>query len=176
MPVLRTLFSDEERTDGGLLVNGLDGAGQQRRDAQDHDAAAFLGFFRGGDGVGDHHLLDLRLANPLHGLAGKNRMSAAGIDGAGPLADQRLRGFHQRAGGVNDVVHHPPPPITCMTSVSSIPTRRLSTIASAESIFLAKKRARSTPPASGATTVRFGRLSWRKYSTRTGAASKWSTG
>src|SRR3989337_531274 len=57
-------FSDEERADGGLLVNGLDGAGQQRRDAQDHDAAAFPGFFRGRDGVGDHHLLDLRLANP----------------------------------------------------------------------------------------------------------------
>ena len=46
-------------------------------------------------------------------------------------------------------------PIRCITSLTSISTRRLSTMASGESSFLAKARARSTPPASGETTVRF---------------------
>ena len=53
-------------------------------------------------------------------------------------------------------------PITCITSATFISTRRLSTMASAASIFLAKKRARSTPPASGETTVRSGRFSFLK--------------
>src|SRR6202045_3431906 len=47
-------------------------------------------------------------------------------------------------------------------SVMHGPTRRLSTMASAASTFLAKNRARSTPPASGETTVRFGNCSLRK--------------
>ncbi len=45
-------------------------------------------------------------------------------------------------------------PITCITSATFISTRRLSTMARAASTFFAKNRARSTPPASGETTVK----------------------
>ena len=49
-------------------------------------------------------------------------------------------------------------PITFITSVTLMSVRRLSTMANGTSSFLAKNRARSTPPASGLTTVRFGRF------------------
>jgi hypothetical protein len=53
-------------------------------------------------------------------------------------------------------------PITFITSATFMSVRRLSTMASGAPIFCAKKRARSTPPASGETTIRLGRLSSRK--------------
>jgi len=52
----------------------------------------------------------------------------------------------------------------------------LSTIASGAPIFCAKKRARSTPPASGETTVKLGSFNSRKWPTSTGLAKIWSTG
>ena len=78
-----------------------------------------------------------------------------------PSARGRL---HQRSRRIDQVVDDQASPAAshrrsrASLRPRSSPTRRLSTMASAASIFLAKNRARSTPPASGETTVRFGRL------------------
>ena len=67
-------------------------------------------------------------------------------------------------------------PIRFITSLTFTSMRRLSTMASGASILFAKSRARSTPPASGETTVTWPKFFFWKYSTITGAPYKWSTG
>ncbi len=107
------------------------------------------------------------LRNSLDGRTRQYRVRGASVNLLRARVQQCLAGLHQRSGGIDNVVeddagtsfdvadhvHH-------LGFIHSV--RRLSTMARAESIFLAKKRARSTPPASGETTVRSGRFKSRK--------------
>ncbi len=80
-----------------------------------------------------------------------------------PIAFEADSGhFHHAVATLSVALPGGPAPITFITAVTLMSVRRLSTMASGALILVAKKRARSTPPASGETTVRFGSASSRK--------------
>ena len=75
-----------------------------------------------------------------------------------PFLSRASATFHQRAGGVDQIVHNQAVPAldftdNVITSATFGSSRRLSMMAKGTSSRLAKARARSTPPASGDTTL-----------------------
>ena len=118
------------------------------------------------DRVGDHHFLDARSSKCSRPPAPESTgCEAAGVHRRRPVFHQRRGRLHQRSRRIDQVVDDQARAARerrrsrASLRPHSSPTRRLSTMASAASIFFAKNRARSTPPASGETTVRFGRFS-----------------
>src|ERR1700688_1646479 len=94
---------------------------------------------------------------------------------------QRFGSLHQRPRGVDNVVHDQRAPAANVSDqVHHFADVHIHapfiTIASGAPNRLANDRARSTPPASGDTTVKSGKCICRKYSTSTGEPYKWSTG
>src|SRR5581483_3585611 len=140
-----------------------------------------LGIIRQRNSVGDHDFSNLRFGNVLHGRRRKYRVRSAGIDAGRATLDEGIGRLHQRARSIDEVVNYQTSsPVHVTNNVHDFGHIHfhspLIEMASAASIFLAKNRARSTPPASGETTVRLGKFIFLKWSTSTGEAKRWSTG
>src|SRR5208282_581820 len=91
--------------DGGLLMNRTDATGEQFRDTQNRDLFQSAGGLGNGDRIGGHHFGNLGVFEAFNGRPGENGVSASSENLSGAFANQRVRCFHERASGVDNVVH-----------------------------------------------------------------------
>ena len=161
-----------------LLVDRSDGFRQQLRDRQRFDPARLPRLLRERNRIRKNHFLNARCLNPADRLSGKHRVGGAGRNArrrpspAEPRppspACRRYRSGRPRSGSCA----RSPRPTTFITSATLASSRRLSMMARGAFNRLANARARSTPPASGETTVRSGICGDLKYSIITGVANR----
>ena len=86
-------------------MNGLDGLGEQRGYRELLDATRNQCGFPKGDGVREHHLFETRISNALDGWPRQNGVGSAGADTFGSAVLERFGSFHERASGIDDIVH-----------------------------------------------------------------------
>src|SRR5512146_1083871 len=99
-----TEFLYEQLADRSLLVNGADRGRDQPRHRKHLDLGFAARRFAQRDGIGHHHLLQLRLRDSLDRRSRQHRVRGAGHYLLCSAFQQRVRGLHQRARGVDDVV------------------------------------------------------------------------
>ena len=158
----------EERTDAGFHMDALDRRAQKPRDRAHPNLGLRQCCRRERNRVANHQLPQPGIVNALD-LAGPESTAceAQAYTEAAPCAISASTVFTSvpAVSTMSSMIRQVCPrtsPITCITSVTLISVRRLSTMASGAPILVAKNLARSTPPASGEITVRFGSASSRK--------------
>src|SRR5277367_4494886 len=97
---------NKQLADRCFFVNGTYAAREQIRDTQNFNFLQLLGRFRKRYRIGSHNFADRRMFNALYRRPGEHRVGASGKDLRGAFANQSFGGFHQRTGGVDDVVHN----------------------------------------------------------------------
>ena len=150
----------EQARNALFVVDAAHRFADQWRDGDAPDVGAFAYFFGGRDEIGDHHRFELGVLDARDRAARQHAMGGIGANFLGALLDQRLGGVADRAAGIDDVVDQDADapstsPMMFITSDSPARSRRLSTMARSAPSRLASARARTTPPTSGETTIRW---------------------
>src|ERR1051326_3142375 len=102
--LLKSLF-DEKRAHRFLGVDAQDRLGDEAGDRQRADLLAGARVLAERNGVGHHQLVEVGALDLVDGAAGEHRVRAVGDDFLRAFLLQHLGRLHQRAGGVDHVVH-----------------------------------------------------------------------
>src|SRR5437868_11518218 len=87
-------------------MDGLNGAREQWRHRERFDTRTAVGFLSQRDRVCDYNFLYDGFLDSLDRRAGQYRMRRARRHAERALRHQRLRGFYQRATGIDQIVHN----------------------------------------------------------------------
>src|ERR1019366_2049236 len=98
-------FLNKQNTHRSLLVYRADGIGHQVRDRQRFDLRRTFRRFRERNRIRYYYFLQAGFFDPAYGRARQNRVRSAGRNTGRALLHQRLGALHQRASGIDQVVH-----------------------------------------------------------------------
>src|ERR1017187_5496933 len=98
-------FLNKQHTHRSLFVYRADGIGHQVGDRQRFDLRRTFRRFRERNRIRYYHFPQAGFLDPAYGRARQNRVRSAGRNTGRALLHQRFGALHERAGGIDQVVH-----------------------------------------------------------------------